>query len=397
MTDFKDPFKGFDPQFPEDFETELPENTPFDEYRYHRQPRRYHRGYEPHYDSKADYNTNALSYYDFLARFIRWKNLVTKLVNRLLRRDVKTSDTPSITMKKDGDWISINECYDNYNDVITLSADVNISKSVTNFTTVINGESTTIAVPNGTKINTDGIWSPDYQAVLNRFVSEINNIYNNIEEIGDILSQNYIRLTPNVDFTFEMYNNFQFPNGAPIIDLLDNNFTTYIQLRTASGSNEENLLNCTAIRDHRLRHSSGIDTVPESRILGVRFIGQYEYLNDIIRTAPTFLSADLGNAVWYLEPRSAIRNWHINNYVSRRGEPNPTLVYTSVSISDGYGDQLWGAGSPTDINQMSGGLNTNVEMIIHKNPNNVSRETLLKRKHENPDRVYLEIDGKEVE
>ena len=48
------------------------------------------RHFRPWYDDDADYNTNAKSYYDFLARFIRQLDYMITLINKLLDENIET-------------------------------------------------------------------------------------------------------------------------------------------------------------------------------------------------------------------------------------------------------------------------------------------------------------------
>ena len=54
----------------------------------------------PLYNDKGDYNTNAASYYDFLARPNYYWKLIGQMINRLLRRDIVVEETPTITINK---------------------------------------------------------------------------------------------------------------------------------------------------------------------------------------------------------------------------------------------------------------------------------------------------------
>lgn len=150
----------------------------------------------PVYDDKADYNTNSKSYYDYLASFwnyiLKW---ITYVINRLLRRNVAVKDTESNDFVKEGDWIDNGKCKPhNYDDIITLSANVIISKA-TETRAMPHLSITTFTIPNGSKIKTDGVWSPDYISILEAIdkdigsiKQDIQNIYNEIENIYDEIS-----------------------------------------------------------------------------------------------------------------------------------------------------------------------------------------------------------------
>lgn len=143
----------------------------------------HHGHYAPFYDDHADYKTNAPSYYDYLARRNKFLAWVEKLINRLFRRNIKVEDTPTIDLTKKGDWISEDNC-DNYSDVITLTARVVFSKATEN-RTYSHLKPTTYKIPNGSKEKPDGVWSPDYEAVLQSINTEIGNLWNEVNNQGD--------------------------------------------------------------------------------------------------------------------------------------------------------------------------------------------------------------------
>lgn len=157
--------------------------------------RKHKHKYEPFYDEHSDYNTNAKSYYDYLSRFNEHIRYMTEFINRLMNRNLKTKNTPSISFIKKGDWIDNGGCEpDDYDDEIELSANVIISKETVNHTITINGNVSSHTLRNSTSIKTDGVWSPDYLPLIGELVSEIDKLYNEIgnlkKEINDIKNQN---------------------------------------------------------------------------------------------------------------------------------------------------------------------------------------------------------------
>lgn len=142
---------------------------------------KYRPSYMPFYDEHADYNTNAKSYYDYLARFNAFLSSLTDQTNRLLRRNIKVIDTKSIDLSKSGDWIDNGKC-GAYDDVISLQADVIISEE-TETKKYDNIEPKTFTVPNGSKIKNTGLWSPDYASVLDGIDDEIGDIDGEISDL----------------------------------------------------------------------------------------------------------------------------------------------------------------------------------------------------------------------
>lgn len=56
--------------------------------------------WQPWYDDRRDYNTNAPSYYDYLSNFNQLVKSVVDFVNELAKRDVETEDTETIELIK---------------------------------------------------------------------------------------------------------------------------------------------------------------------------------------------------------------------------------------------------------------------------------------------------------
>lgn len=125
------------------------------------------RHFRPWYDDDADYNTNAKSYYDFLARFIRQLDYMVTLMNKLLDQNIETLETNTVRLLKDGDWKKYhiengNVVYDEGgSNIEKLSAYVKISKTALNDIVA----------------KDDGIWSENFQPkidALNRRVDELD-------------------------------------------------------------------------------------------------------------------------------------------------------------------------------------------------------------------------------
>lgn len=174
---------------------------------------RHHHGYEPFYDNSADYNTNAKSYYDFLARWKMAQKTIVNSINRLLRRNLKVSDTESVNFVKKGDWIDNGDCC-NYDDIIELKANVIISKQIVPYT-FVHLQIKQFEIPNGTSIKSDGVWSPDYLSVLQQIDKEIGdnnenitNITNAMQKIIDNLYQSGAITNNTFNFDFNAGRNF---------------------------------------------------------------------------------------------------------------------------------------------------------------------------------------------
>lgn len=62
--------------------------------------------WQPWYDDRRDYNTNAPTYYDYLANMNGVIQQLTDYVNKVVSRDVEVEDTSSIDMVKEASWLT---------------------------------------------------------------------------------------------------------------------------------------------------------------------------------------------------------------------------------------------------------------------------------------------------
>lgn len=82
--------------------------------------------WQPWYDDRRDYNTNAPSYFDYLSNFNELIKSIVEFVNELAKRDLDTEDTETIELIKKTSWFvdSVNE--------IVLKANVKVSNDTNN-------------------------------------------------------------------------------------------------------------------------------------------------------------------------------------------------------------------------------------------------------------------------
>ena len=115
--------------------------------------------WQPWYDDRRDYNTNAPSYYDYLANFNQLIKSIVEFVNELAKRDVNTEDTETIELIKKTSWL-----VDGVNDIV-LKANVKISKE------------------NGNKLvsNSDGLFVET--ANIDELVSRVNTLQTNFNAL----------------------------------------------------------------------------------------------------------------------------------------------------------------------------------------------------------------------
>lgn len=118
----------------------------------------------PIYDSFSDYNTNSKSYYDYLARVNQYLKLIEKVMNHLIDRSIEFEDTNTIDFTKITDWIE--------NDLVTVSADVNLSKKIQKQMIGY----VEYQCKNAIVKKTDGLHSPDFTQVLKDLQQKINDL-----------------------------------------------------------------------------------------------------------------------------------------------------------------------------------------------------------------------------
>lgn len=146
--------------------------------------------YQPWYDDRRDYNTNAPSYYDYLANTNRYLDKLTWLTNRVARRNINVQSTNAIQYTKEFDWIDENkERGINWHDVINLKCELVLSKLVKRLQyQQLDGQYKDLESPNSLIIENDGLFNPDvtnYILELNKDVRALNNKIDNLK--ADIL------------------------------------------------------------------------------------------------------------------------------------------------------------------------------------------------------------------
>ena len=126
--------------------------------------------WQPWYDDRKDYSTNAPSYFDYLANFNHLIKSIVDLLNRVARRNIKVEDTPCIDMTKINDWIDEgNECH-TWHDVITLKCEVILST----YKKAINFDGNDYTLSNIISCLNDGLYSPDYLPFLTHLKNKLN-------------------------------------------------------------------------------------------------------------------------------------------------------------------------------------------------------------------------------
>ena len=139
--------------------------------------------WQPFFDDRRDFNTNANSYYEYLAHINYLLHSIVDLLNRANRRNINVEDTKSIDLTKTYDWIS-EDIANNYHDIITLKADTKVSKETTQ--KVLDK---TYELANAIVVNDDGLYVADYLPVLTSILSDLSKLRGDLtKEINDRIS-----------------------------------------------------------------------------------------------------------------------------------------------------------------------------------------------------------------
>lgn len=85
--------------------------------------------WQPWYDDRRDYNTNAPTYFDYLSNNAYLNKQTIDLLNEVESRDIETNSTKSVKMQRLGNWHGVDKH-------ITLQSDVILSKASDNYLSI---------------------------------------------------------------------------------------------------------------------------------------------------------------------------------------------------------------------------------------------------------------------
>lgn len=126
--------------------------------------------WQPWYDDRRDYNTNAPSYYDYLANFNHLIKSIVELLNRVARRNVQVEDTNCIDLTKINDWIDEGNSCHTWHDEIILKAEVILS----NYQKAIQFDGQSYNIQNALECLPSGLYAPNYIPFLEKLLAKIN-------------------------------------------------------------------------------------------------------------------------------------------------------------------------------------------------------------------------------
>ena len=318
------------------------------------------RRYAPWYNDKADYNTSAKSYYDYLSRLNYLLDQYRDAINQLLRREILTGETTTAKMFQDGNWES--------EDDITLTTIVKISQQIHSFIDHSNKQydySNAIwddGLPDPQKPGT-GIFAKDFTPEINdiwdniwELWTNVKNLWNNVFNIYDILSGNWLPYDEaNYDLT--TFGSFGITpgdlGGKGVFIYTQDVYSGYnVQIRVATRNGS---VGCTNTSSVKLGH--GDHDMIDSYIFGINVTGGVLADCDFMKLKNV---SQFGNSVWNITGRG--NKWPA--YVSAfphavYGKPYHAVVAIE-SYADGNNDQL-----PTATTMNT--CNINLSFYVPKN------------------------------
>lgn len=365
----------------EDYYNKIVKQDPFYKYIYHNIFGHNVDSYLPFYDEYADYNTNAKSYYDYLARFNKLMSLYAYLINRLLRRNVDFIETDTLILDKVGDWVDNGDCPpENFDDIIKLLGNVKVSKKTQKDEFKKIDEIITRTIPNAIKVYKDGLYVRDYTETIHdlhdediklweetfKIWEEIARMWEKIKELERRIRDNEINiqgikglntkeLELGKDYVINFYNGFYSPSDDLVVKVGET--TDHLDIIITTNSPVGQVLK----HDGDLREETELsltpspDYPPKCDVFSLKFLGDYAKFNNkkivVENTKP---------ALWYIAPLSQRASWDtLLTAHSKNGE----YYFNWRQFSDGLGDQL--KHSYTEPLQLNWG-NVEVNITIEK-------------------------------
>ena len=126
--------------------------------------------WQPWYDDRRDYNTNAPSYYDYLANFNQLIKSIVELLNRVARRNIQVEDTNCIDLTKINDWIDEGNACHTWHDEIILKAEVILST----YQKAVEFDGKSYNIENAIECLPSGLYAPNYLPFLEKLLDKIN-------------------------------------------------------------------------------------------------------------------------------------------------------------------------------------------------------------------------------
>lgn len=133
--------------------------------------------FQPWYDDRRDYNTNAPTYYDYLANINSLPASEVELINRVAKRNFTVKNPNNcFTLTKKGDWISEGDKGDNgqsswhYN--VELEGNVNLETDPE----AQDFNAKHYELPNAITCKDGGLYAPQYRPILESMQEDLNTL-----------------------------------------------------------------------------------------------------------------------------------------------------------------------------------------------------------------------------
>lgn len=293
------------------------------------------RHFIPWYDTEADYNTNAKSYYDYLGFRIAQLDEMLDAINFLLRKNVDVLDTNSVHMVKLGDWLK-------GDDLIQLESYVKLSQDLTN----------------ALKDTPNGLYVKDLEPQLRQLAEELQNLSDRLgRDEGDIRSLKDVQ-----DGINKRLDNIE-KEIKSILDRLNGKYKTIpsqffvhsyyngsgdvptgwgtFHAGAIYGQNSVTLNVRIPYANHNLQNlelnggALPLDKTPLSYVVGFGFTGDYSFLNDM-----KIESVQITNGAPHIEPSSARASWQFGYNIDHKNSvTKEAYAVTLATFADGYNDK----------------------------------------------------------
>ena len=125
--------------------------------------------WQPWYDDRRDYGTNAPTYFDYLSNNAYLNKQAIDLINEVESRDIETNSTKSVKMQRFGNWHGVDKH-------ITLQSDVILSKAQDNYLSIKD---------DGLHVHNPIDIIENKETALNNRINETNS---NVETLNDNLT-----------------------------------------------------------------------------------------------------------------------------------------------------------------------------------------------------------------
>lgn len=139
--------------------------------------------WQPWYDDRRDYNTNAPTYFDYLANVNKLPASEVELINRVAKRNITVSNpTHCFTLTKKGDWISEGDKGDNgqssWHHVTELSGKVNLETAPE----AQDFNARHYELPNAITCKNGGLYAPQYRPIMESIQEDLGKLGKNHTE-----------------------------------------------------------------------------------------------------------------------------------------------------------------------------------------------------------------------